>query len=449
MDLILSVKYGRFHLEKIDKAKNRRSTNDIQKIYNALDSISNNALRATYAGRNIKLYFGNRNYVVLKNYKRYENSELFQALIKCIDENTKIVNNVRHINETKFKRLVLTGALALSLASAGFSVANHVSLKDVGIQTEMPDLENPDDLMDIVTPKPTTRPTPTLPPVIEPTMDPTIIQTAPITKENEFEYKTFQERLEDSLLMRADEVSFSGIPLATRYSNYYINRVKNFIETEGWEYYQKYGEEFGLDPYLGLAIGYTETGLSHKSTIPGGSNYNGYGVGIGQLESPDGTDKVTAYNYKTKEYETVTITMENACDLECNIKITMMLLQNKLKKYNNNIYATIQSYNYGNGAMNKVLSAYAEEKGCSIEDILTDYTDIGWLKYVNDLHENPQKYLPGWKHKTYGNANYIKDVLGFYIGTESINTTSDGSKIAVDLITMETTDDVKVVDKIK
>lgn len=443
MDYILSWKYGTFHLEKIGRDKTRRSTNDMDKIINALNTMRYNALSARYDGKNIKLYFGNKNYIILKDYKKYQDSELFEDVMQCVDENTRIINNVRLVNANKLKQLVLTGALVLSVASAGFTITNHISPQQIEAEA-MDDIDN---LEDIIPTKPITPP-PTVPPIIEPTMDPTIEPTNPIV-EFESEYKTFEERLNDSYLMKADNVSFAGVPLATRYSSYFINRVSNFVETEGWEYYQKYGEAFGVDPYLGLAIGYTEAGLSHKSTIPGGSNYNGSGVGIGQLENPNGKDKVTAFNHLTQEYETVVINMENACDLECNIKITMMLLQNKLNKYNNNIYAVIQSYNYGNGAMSKILSLYAEEKGCEVEEILANSTDLGWMKYVKDLHENPQKYYPGWKYKTYGNGNYIKDVLGYYIGTESVNTTKDGSKISIDLVTMETTYDVKVVDKIK
>lgn len=464
MELILDVKHGKYFLEKKNPNQRfkRSSTNDIDKIYSAINSLRYTAIRATYYEKDVRLYFGNHNYVVLKNYKKYQNSQLYQNVMEYIDEDTKIISNIKHINETKIKRMILTGALAISLAATVFNVVKSEG-QEIEIEIEDPDLPDDNITEPIITPvpqtpsptpKPTITSTPTPKPTITSTPTPkptiTIEPTIPLETFNESEYKTFDERLQDSLLMKSDSnISFSGIPLATSYSNYFLNRVNNFIETEGWEYYQKYGQDFGIDPYLGLAIGYTEAGLSHESTIPGGSNYNGHGVGIGQLEDPDGKTKVTAYNYETGQYETIVITMENACDLETNIKITMMLLQNKLYKYNNNIYATIQSYNYGDGAMKKILSAYAKEKNCEVEDILADSTDIGWSKYVKDLHENPKNYYPEWKYKTYGNDDYIKDVLGYYIGTETINTTSDGSKISIDLITMETTSDVKIVDKIK
>ena len=55
------------------------------------------------------------------------------------------------------------------------------------------------------------------------------------------------------------------------------------------------------------------------------------------------------------------------------------------------------------------------------------------MKYVSDFHNNPQDYIE-WKYKTYGDENYIKKVLGYYIGTETINYDAEGNIITTDLI---------------
>ena len=210
-----------------------------------------------------------------------------------------------------------------------------------------------------------------------------------------------------------------------------------------------YGKQFGVDPYLILATCYAETSLEHEKTLQGGPRYNGHAVGIGQHENPSGKESVTAFNYETGQFETEIISLENACDLEMNIKMTVMLFQNRLQKYNNNIYATIQSYNYGTGAMDLILAKYAQDNHCLVEDVLTNYADTGWLAYVKDFHDNPKNYLSKWQYSTYGNENYIKDVLGYYLGTESINKLEDGTQISIDLTTLDVIENVKVVDNIR
>jgi len=58
------------------------------------------------------------------------------------------------------------------------------------------------------------------------------------------------------------------------------------------------------------------------------------------------------------------------------------------------------------------------------------------MKYVKDFHNNPQDYIK-WDYKTYGDENYIQKVLGYYIGTETINYDDDGNLKNVNLIAMD------------
>jgi hypothetical protein len=102
-----------------------------------------------------------------------------------------------------------------------------------------------------------------------------------------------------------------------------------------------------------------------------------------------------------------------------------MMLQNNLERYNNNVYIAIQSHNYGTSAMDLIIETYAKEVGKSFEEVTLDMTDIGWMKYVNDMHNNPKKYISSWKSGTYGNNNYLYSILGYYMGQNIVNNGKD------------------------
>lgn len=198
-------------------------------------------------------------------------------------------------------------------------------------------------------------------------------------------------------------------------TEYVLNKIEN---SESLYYYKKYGEMYGIDPFILIAKGIQEASLSHNSCIPGGSNYNGYGVGICQLESPDGRE-IVAHNYLTNEDDIIYLTMNNAIDLEINIKIGAMLFQNCLERCNGNIYLAIQSYNYSPGMIDLILSKYATQIGSTIDAVKSNLSDIGWLNIVYDVHNNPINYISSWEHSTYGDGNYIENVLRYFVGDKT------------------------------
>lgn len=443
MKLILSVKNGQYYLEKVLKIKEgirTIRTNNQDKIFDTIKSIDTTASVVSYYGKDVKLYFGNHMYLILKNYMKYGVFELYDVALDYIDENTAIVENIFYKNKMRLKKILLSGTLAISTALTISRIHTTAHNQDI-VKVEKIDNVVDDIFNDVE--------------IVEPMIVDLAIQLGQkeeiiSTKiENETEYNTFSERIEQTKNMKQNSPIFAGIELASKFDKYYSNKISNYSDKKEWQYINFYSSQFGVDPYLILATCYAETNLEHEKTLPGGSRYNGHAVGIGQHENPTGKQSVTAFNYETGQFETEIISLENACDLEMNIKMTVMLFQNRLQKYNNNIYATIQSYNYGNGAMDLILKKYAQDNNCLVEDVLTNYSDIGWLEYVKDFHNNPKNYLPKWKYKTYGNGNYIKDVLGYYLGVESINTLEDGTKISVNLITLDVMENVKVVDNIR
>ena len=201
-------------------------------------------------------------------------------------------------------------------------------------------------------------------------------------------------------------------------------------------------EDYGIDPYLFSALLMQESSLQHYDTLPGGKLYNGYGVGACQLENPNG-QKVTGFNHATGKKVTIENTMENACNFESNVEMGIMIFQNTLEKYKGNIYFALQSYNYGKGAVDAIICIYADEIGKSYDEVVNNTNDFGWMKYVQMLHRTPRSfanlintnkypelqitadYLKKWSYDTYGDENYICNVLSYYIGIYSKNQLGD------------------------
>lgn len=189
--------------------------------------------------------------------------------------------------------------------------------------------------------------------------------------------------------------------------------VEAFLQSPTGNYVYKYSEMYGVDPNIIAAICMQESSLEHYECLPAyngvseGSMYNGYGVGIMQLESPDGQE-VTCYNYCEGTSETDYITMENACDIEKNIKIGCMIFQNSLNQNNGNLLMSIQSHNYGQGMMDSLLyDAYGDDYNRK----KLEYDNMEWIEYVKKAHLNPQIYVPNWEESTYGDDDYISHVL--------------------------------------
>ena len=187
------------------------------------------------------------------------------------------------------------------------------------------------------------------------------------------------------------------------------NMVVDFLSSSEGQLIYKYAEQYGVDPNIMASIAMQETTLNHSACIPGGDMYSGYGVGLMQLESPSG-EEVTAYNYNTQEWETEYITMDNACDIETNIKIGCMMFQNKIRENNGNILLSIQSHNYGQGMIDMMMNNLY---GDNADNVKRDYSDISWLSEVKNIHNNPGMYLEGWNESGYGDGNYLENVLKF------------------------------------
>ena len=168
-------------------------------------------------------------------------------------------------------------------------------------------------------------------------------------------------------------------------SEKYQNAKENY-----YDLIEKYANEYGLDPMVMLALATQERGV-HSETVDSGG-----GLGLFQIQIEGGwnwdNETISAYNFRTNEEETVTITKEKASTLEYNIKYGCMLFQNALREQNYNVPRAIQCYNYGSTYMDQVISECCRDTGYSRSDI-SDPTNLIWTNYRSVIKNGDDRYL--------------------------------------------------------
>lgn len=207
-------------------------------------------------------------------------------------------------------------------------------------------------------------------------------------------------------------------------SRYDENAMNEFKKTEAGMIMTETTQRFGIDPELLIALCKQESGLDHEGHLPSNPNYTGSGYGITQQEYTkfqNGEHVITGNTYTEEGIvpESITVSEATAEDLGGNITMGTIYLQHSLKHYHYNLFMALQGYNYGTGMMDIAIESYAAELGVTKEQVMENYNDLGWMKYVEDIHYYPQKYVPGWQQATYGDHHYVSHVLS-YIGKSTI-----------------------------
>ncbi len=270
--------------------------------------------------------------------------------------------------------------------------------------------------------------------------EPIVIIDNPLLVDN-----TFETRCSQAEQFYNGELDNPAVEVGVKLDDYTKNVITDFVNSEGGEILFNYSAEFNVDPYLMIALFLQESSLNHEATLKDGSNYNGYAVGISQIELPhiknnDGSDRsIVAFNYMTNKEEVVYINDETTHDLETNIKLGVMNIQNYLKRYNGNPFMASYAHNVGNGVIDVALYTYSLETGYDIKSIKENYSDFGWLKYVEEMCLEPHKfaahvdpvlyseynatisYLKDWPEEKYGDSNYLGNVFGQYMGRITSN----------------------------
>lgn len=406
----------------------KKSTNSLKRIEDVISRLPNNPQLIKFVGDEVRFIYEGNHRVILKKYSKHKDRVLYKQVFATV-ENDPTVVRIRNKNNSKLSKLAVSSFLLITLTGTALSL--HNLAKTDSYSTISPSysigredvLANHDNNL-----------------IIENDDDLTIENDDVVVDNSNYDLVS---RLEQSNKIFKGEISNnSTITIGNNLTESNLTSIVNFINSEVGQYCFNTCEDFGIDPYLFISLMMQESHLNHSATIPGGNFYNGNGVGICQLENPHG-ENITAFNYATGEEETLVNTMDAACNEQNNIKMGIMRFQNVLEKYKGNVYLALQSYNYGRGLVDSIICIYADEIGSTYDNVVANLNDFGWMKYVKMTHNNPQSfakmidtnkypefqitadYLNKWSYDTYGDENYVSNVLSYYIGTYGKNQIND------------------------
>lgn len=199
----------------------------------------------------------------------------------------------------------------------------------------------------------------------------------------------------------------------------FMNAMQYFDKFKYW------GETYGVDPYLLVAMASQESGGKHD-TYTSSSRCSVAGCGIMQIEKPGITVKsLSAYNQKTKTTDTVSVTYESAIDVDKNIQFGTMQFASRAKDKSYNLLVALQGYNYGSGGINRTILKYLEDQGISSlsswpsTDAINKYIesrDAGWISarqwYSDSSNSNGCMFFGSGACP--GDPEYLEHVLQYY-----------------------------------
>ena len=188
----------------------------------------------------------------------------------------------------------------------------------------------------------------------------------------------------------------------------------------------KYGNMYGIDPNLLMAMAAQESSGNHYGNLTGN-----YGIGIMQIErSVHLNTTIKAYNFETGEIDSIKATDSNLKDLEINIQMGTMLFRNQIEANNYNIPLALQSYNFGPGNMATVINRCSEATGLLKGDIKDNVTNPGWLNYRNTISAGDPIYVEHvLSYVQPGTVLSIKDRDGNNINLRIINDNANALQI--------------------
>ena len=172
----------------------------------------------------------------------------------------------------------------------------------------------------------------------------------------------------------------------------YTDRTNEASLTNAKKYedlFIKYGNMYGVDPNLLMAMAAQESAGNHYDNLKGN-----YGIGIMQIEkSAHLGSTLKAYNFETGEIDSIKVTQDAIEDLETNIQLGTIILRNNIEANNYNIALALQSYNFGPGNMSKVLNNCCESEGLTKGDLKSNFTNPEWMRYRNTISVGDSKYV--------------------------------------------------------
>lgn len=186
---------------------------------------------------------------------------------------------------------------------------------------------------------------------------------------------------------------------------------------ESIDIFKKYGEMYGIDPYLLVALVSRESGGSHYNSD--GSVRIGAAIGIMQIERLGSSRAVTAYNQETRANETFNASTDQFSNIDTNIKWGTMYLSTQIANSGYDVLSGLQAYNYGSfKAPWTQERAHAQRNGNAGDPL--------YIPHVLGYYASPDSKVPWVKNKEgqVMSADGSQVELG---SVDSVNSTTLGS----------------------
>lgn len=134
-----------------------------------------------------------------------------------------------------------------------------------------------------------------------------------------------------------NNIDLFSFEYSDRSKSEYVSKAKSNMET-----LNKYGNRYGIDPNLLVAIFAAESNGTHVDY-----SQNGCAIGAFQIENIWDGQPLSAYNFETKEMENINVNYEKLKDFDYNAMIGTMILQYNMRYFDYNIPQALLAYNMG------------------------------------------------------------------------------------------------------
>ena len=174
--------------------------------------------------------------------------------------------------------------------------------------------------------------------------------------------------------------SMDGIEIGTAKLNSAVKSYSNL--------FKQAGDQYGVDPNLLAAICMQESSGINYSYREDGTPYPAWG--IMQIEYT----LEEAFKKFGERTTGESWTLNDRLDPKKAVPFAAYLISQSLIRYDCDYLKTIQSYNFGQTVLNRIIDAKGDD----------------WMSE----RVNAAKYATNWKYETYGDPQYIEHVLKFY-----------------------------------
>lgn len=155
-----------------------------------------------------------------------------------------------------------------------------------------------------------------------------------------------------------------------------INIVSKEMMSDYKALAEKYGNKYGIDPNIILAI-IAQNGSEHATNL----DENGR-IGIMKVNATRANEGFNYYDFEENNYGFCSYSISDLSDLEVNIEAGCMALQEDLRLTNNNILAALEMYNSSKYKVSEVITEYTKEKYTSKKE--TDNDEISRFELPDD-----------------------------------------------------------------